>query len=125
MNRYNPAKAPDPEEWLELDEQERTILIETFHEESGADTPEGKESMHAIVHAVVENQIVLGTEPTPKTLAKLIRQGLKRHDAIHAIGAILAEDIFDMSKNNKSWDQKKFKRRLEKLTAKRWKKGQW
>jgi hypothetical protein len=31
MDQYNPERAPEPESWLELDEQERTHLIETWH----------------------------------------------------------------------------------------------
>ncbi|MDX8405869.1 MAG: hypothetical protein R8K50_06930, partial [Mariprofundus sp.] len=27
-------------------------------------------------------------------MARLIRQGLSRHEAIHAVGAVLAEDMF-------------------------------
>jgi len=29
MEAYNPERGPEPESWLELDEQERILLIET------------------------------------------------------------------------------------------------
>ena len=31
MTKYDPERAPNPEEWLELDEQERIILAEQYH----------------------------------------------------------------------------------------------
>jgi hypothetical protein len=31
MEAYNPERVPEPESWLELDEQERILLIETWH----------------------------------------------------------------------------------------------
>jgi hypothetical protein len=29
MEAYNPERVPEPESWLELDEQERILLVET------------------------------------------------------------------------------------------------
>jgi hypothetical protein len=31
MQRYDPLKAPDPEEWLALNEQERIELARDYH----------------------------------------------------------------------------------------------
>jgi hypothetical protein len=68
----------------------------------------------------------MGVDPVPATLSKLIRQGLKRHEAIHAIGAVLSDDIFDLLQSNKeTWHKNRYRKRLDKLTAKRWRKGQW
>ena len=53
--------------------------------------------MHATIHAAVENQFASATEPVPTILAKLIRQGLERHNAIRAV---LAEDIFNLQCSN-------------------------
>ena len=126
MKKYNSSPAPDPKEWLSLDESERIFLVEVFHEEAGEEIPENAEEMHAIIHVAVENQCAMGVDPVPKTLAKLIRQGLDRHEVIHAIGAVLSEDLFELYKGTiESWEQKRYRRRLEKLTAKRWRKGQW
>lgn len=126
MKRYNPSQAPDPEEWLELDESERIDLVENFHKESGEDVPEDAEKIHVAIHIIVENQFILRDLPVSATVAKLIRQGLDRHEALHAVGAVLAEDIFNLQSGQKDqWDQKGYRRRLEKLTVKRWRKGQW
>lgn len=82
--------------------------------------------LHCTIHAVVENQLALGVEYVPETLAKLMRQGLDRHESIHAIGAVLIEDIYSLLKSNaREFSMKKYRRKLEKITAKRWLKGQY
>ncbi|GMQ83721.1 MAG: hypothetical protein BMS9Abin06_0460 [Gammaproteobacteria bacterium] len=126
MERYNPSQAPDPDEWQALDEFDRIELIQAFHAEADEEIPEGPEKIHAVIHVVVENQLAMGVEPIPATIAKLTRQGLDRHEAIHAVGAVLSENIFELLQSNEaSWDSKRYRKRLEKLTAKRWRKGQW
>lgn len=53
--------------------------------------------LHAATHAVVENQVALGDElPARRTLARLQREGLDRHEAIHAIGSVLAQHMVDI-----------------------------
>ena len=126
MKRYDPSQAPNSEEWLSLDESVRINLVETFHKDAGEEIPEGAETMHATIHVVVENQFASGTEPVPVTVTKLIRQGLDRHEAIHAVGSVLSEEIFELQHGKgESWNRQRYNRRLEKLTAKRWRKGQW
>jgi hypothetical protein len=95
MRRYDPHQAPDPKEWNALDEQERMQLVEQYHRRAGIRLPNAK--VHAVIHAVVENQIVLGDElPVRRTLQRLMSEGLDRHDAIHAIGSVLAEHMFEL-----------------------------
>ncbi len=59
--------------------------------------------MHAVVHAVVETQLALN-EPASvrEAFARLMGGGLQRHKAIHAIGSVLAEYLFDALKGNRS-----------------------
>jgi hypothetical protein len=126
MGTYNPAKSIDSVEWLDLGEAERIDLVQMFHEELEDEMPDDALSIHATVHVVVENQIAMGVELVPETIAKLTRQGLDRHEAIHAIGAIITEDIFDIVNGNiQEFSAKKYRRKLEKITAKRWRKGQY
>jgi hypothetical protein len=62
----------------------------------------------------------------PETLSKLIRQGLEHHEAVHAIGAILTDEtIRNLRGETSEVSTKQYKKKLEKLTAKRWKKGQY
>jgi hypothetical protein len=46
--------------------------------------------LHSTIHAIIENQIAEGMAKTRDALARLISEGLSRHDAIHAIGSVLS-----------------------------------
>ena len=124
MENYNPLKQPVPEEWLAIDEQERISLVRDFHDTLD-EMPEDALSLHTMFHVIVENQIAQKVEFIPEAIAKLIRQGLDRHDAVHAIASIVCEDIFDLVNGNKQeFSVKQYRRKLEKITAKRWRIGQ-
>jgi hypothetical protein len=121
MDAYDPLVAPDPDEWLSLDEQERLILVEDHHSEAGVDLP--NEKLHAMVHAIVENQIAEGEGlPVKATLDRLVAEGLDRHDAIHAIGGVLAEFMFDLMGGGEpaADGNEKYFRQLEIITAAGW-----
>ncbi|GIK99193.1 MAG: hypothetical protein BroJett029_34020 [Alphaproteobacteria bacterium] len=88
---YDPAEAPDPEEWLALDEDERIAAVLAYHRRARTDAPR----VHAIFHIVVENQIAESAEPVCRAVRRLMGEGLDRHDAIHAVGAVLAQYLTD------------------------------
>ncbi len=93
--RYDPLTAPDAEEWHELDESERIDLIAQYHRRAKIRLP--NDQVHAVIHMIVENQITLGDElPVQSTLDRLIREGLDRHEAIHAIGEVLVEHMYSL-----------------------------
>lgn len=125
MNQYDPNIAPVASEWLELDDDERIELIMNFHER--ADTSLSSIQAHAIIHVIVENQIALGKSEVINTVKKLIRQGLDRHEALHAIGAIVAEDTFDLIRGDgpKEYDHERYNLRLKNLTAQNWRSGDY
>ena len=121
MERYDPDKPIDPEEWLALDEGEREYLVKQYHRKKRIKMPNLR--MHAIFHAVVENQVALGDEiPTKKTLARLMREGLSRHDAVHAIGSVMASHMFNLIKDGPTDKESNadYYRQLEELTAEGW-----
>ena len=125
MLRYDPLEAPDPKEWLELDEQERIDLVREYHRRAGIDLP--NEKLHATLHAIVEAQIALKEEtPVGRIAQRLIGEGLDRHNAIHAIGMVLAEHIYDMLKTTKSDKDPNapYFAALERLTAEDWRRSQ-
>ena len=124
MDQYDPDHAPDPSEWLELDEGTRIDLVLDYHANAEAELP--NENIHATIHVVVENQVALGEEPVPATIDRLVRQGLDRHEAVHAIGAVLVEDIYNLLRSEQgSFNLRRYRNRLNKLTAKRWRKGKY
>jgi hypothetical protein len=123
MHRYDPYQAPDPKEWNALDEQERIRLVEQYHRRARIRLPNAK--VHAVIHAVVESQIALGDEiPVRRTLQRLMSEGLDRHDAIHAIGSIVAQHIFDLvsapEAASKADPNDAYNAALERLTAEEW-----
>jgi hypothetical protein len=121
MEKYNPNRAIDPLGWTTLDEVERHYLVERYHRKKRIKMPNVR--IHAAIHVIVENQVALAEEiPVQKTLERLMREGLDRHDAIHAIGSVLAGQMFDLIKNG-SKDQdvnEKYYRQLEELTEEGW-----
>lgn len=118
METYDPHIAPEPEAWLALDEAGRQALVELYHEDV-ADEIESA-TLHAAIHTVVENQLAMQIPDVQQTLTRLLASGLDRHDAIHAIGSVLAEHMFDVMKANTPASNSKYYRALKKLTAKAW-----
>ncbi len=123
--RYDASRQPDPEAWLELDEAERIVLVADYHKRlrEKLDNPE----QHAMAHVVVENQIAQGDETTvPATLVRLMAEGLDRHDAIHAIGSVLLDILFDFVHTDDDGTEftKKYDRELAELTARNWRSDQ-
>jgi hypothetical protein len=89
---YNPASAPDPAAWLAEPEQERVRSVSTFHMVNRLNA--GNAKAHAAVHVIVENQVAMGIGPTVRAMARLQSQGLSRHDALHAVGAVVSSYMF-------------------------------
>ena len=54
------------------------------------------------------------------TLDRLVGEGLDRHEAIHAIGSVLAEFMFDLMGDGAVGGNEKYFRQLEKLNAAEW-----
>ncbi|MFT5085569.1 MAG: hypothetical protein ACI9Y1_003630 [Lentisphaeria bacterium] len=117
MQSYNPAKTPDSDRWLASDEGSRLNLVRSFHEAEGTDfEDEGAFNLHSCIHVLVENQLALAVDLVPETLAKLQRQGLNRHEAIHAVGAVVCTDLFGLLKGNQTkFNPALYRRKLENL----------
>ena len=123
MDRYNPLEAPASEEWLDLDESERIALVERYHRRARIPLPNLK--AHATFHVIVENQAALGDEtPVRRTLARLVEEGVDRHEAIHAVAAALSEHVYDLVRaaSPPSDPNASYYAALEKLTVKSWRK---
>jgi len=124
MQQYDPLKAPAPDEWLALDEQERINVVRDYHRRARIQLPDA--TLHAIVHAIVENQIALGDQlSVRRTTQRLMDEGLDRHDAIHAVGSVLSEFIFEILTAPKlhSVPNAAYFAALEHLTAEGWRRS--
>ncbi len=125
MDSYNPEHAPVGNEWLEIDEDERLMLVEQYHRDARIRLPKSARRVHATMHTIVENQLALNDEPVVKALDRLMREGLTRHDALHAIGYLVSEQIYDILKHNETPDASKarYYAAIERLTAAAWLSG--
>jgi hypothetical protein len=91
VQNYDPEVPPNPAEWLALDEQLRIHLAEEYHRSAREKLPNS--TAHAGFHAVVENQIAEELEPVVRAMARLMKQGLSRHEALHAVGSCVADHV--------------------------------
>ena len=121
MKLYDPEVAPNATEWLSLDEGERIQLAEAHHRIARLKLPNLK--AHAVFHAIVENQIAGGLEPVVRAVDRLANEGLSRHEALHAIGSVLAEHLTEaMGAKNQdaATGQARYNAAVERLSAKEW-----
>jgi hypothetical protein len=118
--RYDPAVSPDPAEWLALDEGEQIAIVADYHRRAQIDLPNA--NLHAMIHTVVEQQLAGQLPPVVSAFDRLQREGLDRHDTVHALGSVLAEHLrqlmigaLDETNPNASYFAA-----LERLTAASW-----
>ena len=123
MNRYDPDNAPDPAEWLALEELTRIQLAEAHHRLARTKLPNLK--AHAVFHAIVENQVAENLDPVVRAMTRLMAEGLNRHEAVHAIASVVAEHIHDLfnAKADADNSQAIYYAAVERLSAKRWRGG--
>ena len=123
MNHYDPDHAPNPDQWLALDEQIRIQLAEEHHRVARIKLPNLK--AHAIFHAIVENQLAENLEPVVRAMNRLTADGLSRHEAIHAVASVVAEHIHDLfnAKTDKNNSTAIYSAAVERLTARSWRGG--
>ena len=126
LTRYDPLRAPDPQQWLALDEQERIEFAERFHRKARIKLP--NQRVHAAFHAVVETQIAMGDEllPVASTVARLMAEGLDRHEAVHAVGSVLAQHMYALQKGEQSDAEDPnagYFEALHELSAQSWREG--
>ena len=120
---YDPDRHVDPDAWLEFDESDRIDAVKEYHRRTKVRLP--NENLHAATHVIVENQVALGDAyPVQSVLFRLMEEGLSRHDAIHAIGLVLAEGLFaGLRQEGQTADlNAEYLEKLNRLTAESWRK---
>jgi hypothetical protein len=119
---YDALTAPDPQDWLDLDEQERIDQVIDYHRRNHLPLG-GNAKLHGAAHVVVENQIAMGdATAVPATFKRLMDEGLDRHEAIHAVGSVLMGIVFDVIRkvDDEANINAKYGRELAALTAASW-----
>ncbi|MCC9598451.1 MULTISPECIES: hypothetical protein [unclassified Rubrivivax] len=126
MQRYDPDFAPDPAQWLELDEGLRIQLAEQYHRKAGIPLPSVR--AHAVFHAIIENQLALGVPAVVSAFSRLLGQGLDRHEAVHAVGSALAEHFFELMQSRGGTlaeaSQARYEAALAQLDGEEWRRRQ-
>ena len=73
--------------------------------------------IHIMGHQTVENQLA---QDDPKevrqTIRQLMRQGYTRHQAIHAVGGVVMDEIWNILKEKRPFDEERYLRGLRELT---------
>ncbi len=116
--RYDPHVAPVSASWLEIDEDERIMLVEAFHRRAEVEVPDLK--VHATMHVIIENQVAMGDElPVRRAIERLMGEGLDRHDAIHAVASVFVAHLTETSKANAP-NNDAYNAAVERLTAESW-----
>ena len=122
MNTYDAGHEPDPNAWLGLDEDTKIDLVVEYHRRHRPRTPRVR--LHATFHTIVENQLAANEPVVVETLTRLQKEGLSRHDAIHAIGSVLAAQVYDVLKREQpdagQDPNEAYATELRKLTAASW-----
>ncbi|MCL5736865.1 MAG: hypothetical protein M1274_15070 [Actinobacteria bacterium] len=80
--------------------------------------------IHAVIHAVVENQLALEEPVVVATFTRLWREGLDRRDALHAVGSVPAVHVHSMFADEqsptRSQPNEEYHKALRKLSAAKW-----
>ena len=103
------------------EEQERADLALRYHRRPGVSLP--NERMHATFHVIIENQIAMGDElPVRRAVDRLMAEGLDRHEAIHAVGSVLAAHLNDAlaDRHARAFPKVAYNAAIERLTAESW-----
>ena len=116
--RYDPSLAPDPAAWLAASEDDRLDAVRRHHKRAKIRIP-GAET-HAAIHAAVETQLAEGHPDATTAMRRLMGEGLDRHEALHAIGSVLAEELFGVIRSGREYDPGRYSRELADLTAASW-----
>jgi hypothetical protein len=122
MERYDPEITPDAKEWLAVDEGERILLAEQYHRDARIRMPQRTRRLHACIHTAVENQLAAKDEPVIRAMERLRKDGLSRHEAVHAIGSCLTGLIYNIAKSEGTpeTNREQYQVAIEQLTAKSW-----
>jgi len=118
---YDPNLEIKPELWKADDEAVWIGRVEQYHHRKQVRLPDAK--VHALIHVAVENQLAMGDEfPAKAVLARLMKEGLDRREAIHAVGSVLAGCMFNALREQPSPVDlnESYRDELQRLTADAW-----
>jgi hypothetical protein len=102
---------------MATDDGPKRAAIEAHHRTLGVVAP----PIHAELHLVVENQLAAGDPPEARAaLDRLVGDGLDRHEAIHAIGSVVATALWNITRTEAPVGRDAMVRALAELGASDW-----
>ena len=73
---------------------------------------------HLLIHELIEKQLLAGDPPEVRgVLERLISEGLSRHQAVHAMGSVMAKEAYLMMRDKRPLDREAYLGQLETLHA--------
>ena len=124
MKTYDAEIGPQRDAWLATAEADRIELVESYHRRQRIQLP--RPALHATIHVVVENQIGIGEDVVIEAMARLQREGLTRHESLHAVGNDLTEQLYGLMKGDVapgSDSNSRYRERVKHLSADDWRKS--
>lgn len=119
---YDPLVPPDRAQWLALAEQERLDQVLAYHERVKATVANLR--LHAALHVTVENQLAEPYGAVVAAMERLLGEGLDRHEALHAVGSVVAEQMRQVLRSGRPvFDRAAYEGALAALTAEAWRSG--
>jgi len=113
--QYNPAVAPDSDEWLDIDEQERLYAVQCWVADL-IDAELEDCTLDAVPILAVENQIAANEPPvTGATLQRLLDAGIDRTTAIQAMSDVMYECLIKAVSEELQYDGDAYARALEQI----------
>ena len=83
--------------------------------------PKPNENLKSAVLEIVNNQLRDNTPPeTRQTYQRLLKEGFSDQEARELIGVVVSSEIFEVMKNEQTYDQKRYIAWLRKLPQKPW-----
>ncbi len=118
---YDAERAPDPVAWAAAPEADRLAAVEAHHRTLAGPHPAVRQPrVHAAIHLVVEDQLASGKPPEARrAMDRLVRAGLPRHEAIHAIASVVAATA-QGALSGRRFDPGAYARALDALTGEAW-----
>lgn len=92
----------DVDGWLELDEGERLSRVEEAHRRDGSSVGENAR-VHAAMHVIVENRLAAKDEPVIAAFERFRTAGVDRHETVHALASVVAQQLFDMTAEQRAF----------------------
>ena len=119
LTKYDPNHPPDPARWLAQKEMDLLDIVERYHKRAGVMLLNPRQ--HAALHVMVENQVALGDRtPVRDAVDRLMEEGMSRHDALHAVGAVLAKHMHQATATNVPVSREAYYADIRALTKEGW-----